>query len=427
MFDEQIVNIAIESKFHERKCGKIDPHIFLEMVVLLYHNHKEDSLEILCERLRSRYGIEISKQGLDQRFTEKASDFLLKVIGKLIEIQYAPCLKLNPFLDSFSKVKIKDSTEFKGSSKNADDYPGFNGLGTASCFQVQFEMDLKTCKTEDLFLTNALNSDHQDAIDTIESILPGELIIRDLGYVSQDRLDEIHNKHAFYLNKIKKKVNLYDADLNQISYKNLHNELKKVNGGALEKRLYAGDKINHLSRVIYKLVPDHVYKERIESLKKKSKNGKRISKEERSREAMNIYITNAEQERLPAEVAIDLYRLRWQIEIEFKSWKSVAKISSLKDTRTARTECYILGKLIWLMVRNQAKILLLHFNKYTSGISIIKFAKMEKLKKEMIVNLRGEAIVSFMNSMLSIPENLLIRESKNINKNAEKYLSITSI
>jgi hypothetical protein len=142
---------------------------------------------------------------------------------------------------------------------------------------------------------------------------------------------------------------------------------------------------------------------------------------------MNILITNADAAMLPAQVAVDLYRLRWQIEIEFKSWKSIAKIDSLKDSKTSRTECYILGKLIWLLLRNQAKIFVLHLNKFPSGISTIKFGKMEQLKKKMMLNLSGDQIVLFINNMLEIPEKLLRREGKKSNKNAEKYLSVLSI
>lgn len=426
LFNGNISEIAKQTGFHVRNSGKINPILFLEMVVLLYNDHKEDSLETLCERLRSKYNIEISKQGLDQRFNSRASEFLLEVIRKIMEIQYAPPLKMSPYLDSFSKVKIKDSTEFKGSPQNADVYPGFNGPGTASCFQVQLEIDLRTGKIEDLFLTSALNSDHKDALDTKESILPNELIIRDLGYVSQDRLNEINNINSFYLNKIKRSVNLYNKDLDFVSYGTLYRKLKKSNGGILEDEFYAGNKINHTSRLIYTLVPDKVYKERIDKLKK-SRKGKAITKEERCRSSINILITNVDSVRLPAQVAVDLYRLRWQIEIEFKSWKSIVKIASIKDTKTPRTECYILGKLIWLLLRNQAKIFVMHLNKFPSGISTIKFARMEKLKKEMMCNLSGEQIVIFINNMLGIPEKLLRREGKNTNKNAEKYLSIVMI
>jgi hypothetical protein len=134
LFNQDISEIATQSGFHVRNSGKIDSRVFLELVVLLYNNHKEDSLETLCECLRSQYGIEISKQGLDQRFTSNASEFLLQVIRKLMEIQYGPCLKMHSCLDSFTKVKIKDSTEFKGSPGNAYEYPGFGGPGTESCF-----------------------------------------------------------------------------------------------------------------------------------------------------------------------------------------------------------------------------------------------------------------------------------------------------
>jgi hypothetical protein len=104
LFNQDISEIAAQVDFMCEILARLIPRYFWNWLCC-YNNHKEDSLETLCERLRSQYGIEISKQGLDQRFTSKASAFLLQVICQLMEIQYAPCLKMHACLDSFTKVE----------------------------------------------------------------------------------------------------------------------------------------------------------------------------------------------------------------------------------------------------------------------------------------------------------------------------------
>lgn len=413
--------IAKKTGFQKRSGGKIDPWVFVDIVVLLYNNHKDDTLDNLCLKVSDRYKIDIKKQSLDERFSSSAADFLEEVLKHILELQLSTSIPMSPVLDNFTKVKIKDSTEFKGYSKNEDDYVGFNSPGTKSCFQIQFEFDLKTCKVEDLCLTSGNNSDQTDAKETMESILPGELLIRDLGYISQQMLNYINAKGATYLNKIKKNIPLFTDSGTELSY---HHILQKIKKGSLElweEELYVGKETDHKSRVIIVPVPEKVYRERIKEIKA-NKKGKEISKEERARARLNVLITNADEAELPAKVAVELYRIRWQIELEFKSWKSCAKLACLKDTKTPRTECYILGKLIWLVLVKQTKLIVSHVLRPPTGISPIKFGKVAKQKQMNMANLTTEAIYEFINSILETPGRFIAREVKKTNKVAAKYL-----
>ena len=45
-----------------------------------------------------------------------------------------------------------------------------------------------------------------------------------------------------------------------------------------------------------------------------------------------------------------VYRLRWQVELTFRNWKSLLKINVLKGTRTERVQCIIYGRLITIIM-----------------------------------------------------------------------------
>ena len=45
-----------------------------------------------------------------------------------------------------------------------------------------------------------------------------------------------------------------------------------------------------------------------------------------------------------------IYRLRWQMELTFKHWKSLFQIDVLKGTRPERIRCLIYGRLIVILV-----------------------------------------------------------------------------
>src|SRR5690606_37737359 len=65
---------------------------------------------------------------------------------------------------------------------------------------------------------------------------------------------------------------------------------------------------------------------------------------------LNLFVTNVEREKCDAEAIYELYTLRWQIELVFKTWKSVMKLHKIHSMNATRLECIILIKLLWVML-----------------------------------------------------------------------------
>jgi hypothetical protein len=71
------------------------------------------------------------------------------------------------------------------------------------------------------------------------------------------------------------------------------------------------------------------------------------------------------------------YRLRWQIELMFKIWKSLCHIDKVKQVKKERLECYIYAKLIdivlsWQIIGIVAKFTLAKDNKALSYYKAFK-------------------------------------------------------
>lgn len=90
---------------------------------------------------------------------------------------------------------------------------------------------------------------------------------------------------------------------------------------------------------------------RSEKCKKNAKK-KGIEKSDTTIELLgtSIYITNIKDEFLSAEQVHEFYSLRWQIEIIFKTWKSVFHIHGVKSVKIEWFQCQLYGKLILLFL-----------------------------------------------------------------------------
>jgi hypothetical protein len=65
---------------------------------------------------------------------------------------------------------------------------------------------------------------------------------------------------------------------------------------------------------------------------------------------LNLFVTNVEAEKCDAEAIYELYTLRWQVELIFKTWKSVMQLHKIQAMNAVRLECVILVKLLWVML-----------------------------------------------------------------------------
>ncbi len=126
----------------------------------------------------------------------------------------------------------------------------------------------------------------------------------------------------------------------------LEYELKSGETLELDK-VYLGKTQKFPNRlVVYKLTPEQTEKR----LKARATNErkKNITYRERSKRlcGISVYITNVPKQIVTKEQVHELYSLRWQIEILFKTWKPMFQIDRSKPNKISRFECHVYGRLI---------------------------------------------------------------------------------
>jgi hypothetical protein len=346
--------MAIETGFSRRR-SKLAPEVFFDLLFYAASMPQNSSLEYLVSYLESRYGITMRKQSLDDRFTIRAVNYVKCVLSELLRAQFSELLYSDEFLSGFGHVRIKDSTRFNVPSNLATHYKGTGGSGRASeaGISIQYEFDLKTGNFLELNITEALRNDQHDATESAGNVCKGDLVIRDLGYFSTPVLKKFTEKRACFLSRLHLSVLVYDDQGKEVDFKKCLAVMNKHGVEKLEMNVLIGnDKLP--VRLYIGRVPPEVYQQR---LRRKSKEGEKKGWQMKERtKAMlwfNLFITNADEERLPMEKIVPLYRFRWQIELMFKNWKSLFAIHALQKMKEERYITMLYIRLILIIVNLQ--------------------------------------------------------------------------
>jgi hypothetical protein len=347
----------------------LTPEVFFDLLFYASSLSKNSSLEYLVFYLDANYGIDMRKQSLDERFTEKTVHFVERVLLRLISEQFSDLLYCEEFLSCFNHVRIKDSTKYNVPRNLATKYKGSGGGGDTSDagISIQYEFDLKTGKFLDLHITEAVRNDQQDAKQTAENVCKNDLVIRDLGYFSASVLRKINGKEAFFLSRLKSDVLVCDENDREVDFEKLYKKLSKGRIAHCDKHVFiTGKKVP--VRLYTGLVPAAVYQERIRRKQQEEQTFRQVVTElvevlnDRGRQMkqrtkfllqFNLFVTNVDAKTLPAERIMPLYRFRWQVELQFLNWKSVFSIHKLQKMKESRYITMLYIRLILIIVNLQ--------------------------------------------------------------------------
>lgn len=360
------------------------------MVVLNNENLRKESLNDLTIILNKQYGIEITKQSLHERFNDKAVAYLKMALEKLLNSQIN---KENYFYYStnFNRILIKDSVCFQIDESLVEYYAGSGGSGSKAAVRIQFEYDLLGGTINDLSINAFNDQDATNSTATLEMLKNGDLVIRDLAYMHLSALGQfIENGVSFLcrLNTQTKAYQMTDGKFKELNFRVITKRMKEYNINRTTEDVYIGEKEKLKVRMFIYLLPEKEYNKRIRKAEKNAKKkGRKIGKDFKARACLNLFITDLDDDSISIENCWCLYKLRWQIELMFKVWKSIWEIDEIKKVKKARLECYILSKLLvvvlcWPIVWSTAKAL------YQNEKKVLSFMKAFKTLRRYASELR---------------------------------------
>lgn len=340
---------AKETGFTQRQM-KVTGANFCQTVVFGWLQDPEATLEALCQT-GVTVGLEITPQGLDQRFTQVASNCLYQVLqAALAETIQSKAVAI-PVLQRFNGVYIEDSSSITLPEELASVWSGCGGSGSASngAVKLQVRWDMLHGELDGPYLTDGRT--HDRVASTLNQPLPeGSLLIRDLGYWKLDALEKIDKAGCFWLSRAQAQTGFVDSAGQQWSQSAY---VRQQVNDSFDIPIELGLKKRLKARLVGFRVPAAVAQERRRKLKEVSKRkGQTVSSERLALCDWALFVTNVPADQLaPAEILV-LARLRWQIELLFKLWKSHGHIDKSRSEKPWRILCELYAKLIAMIIQH---------------------------------------------------------------------------
>jgi len=103
--------------------------------------------------------------------------------------------------------------------------------------------------------------------------------------------------------------------------------------------------------MIIELMPEEVVNKRLKKTNAlNKKKGQKTSDNYKTRACFNLYITNVAETVLEAGAIVKIYKIRWQVELVFKAWKSIFGIDNNNPMKYERLICLLNIRLLLILI-----------------------------------------------------------------------------
>lgn len=347
IFDKRKINKVAKNEGFIKRKRKLTGFQFLVSLVFGLISTKTPSLASIIDSAE----IKVTRQSLHEHFSQRAVSFLQKV---LIHIQQ---LCISEKIDSellrhFSKVLVCDSSWWKVHDKLCLLFPGFKGIAGKTLCKLQLCYDFLKGQIESFAITKGTENDASYSSKLLKRINKRDLILVDLGFFSCKFFSKINQIGAYFVSRLRTEFTILDV-VHQKEI-NLVKILRKIKCTRFEAQVILYSKKNKHKvqcRLICEKVPTQVAEQRRRKRREISRRkGNNVKKNTLFLYGWTLMITNVPQEILPAEKVLDLYKVRWHIELVIKQLKSTLNIDRVTTKNKYRLLCEIYATLIAAMV-----------------------------------------------------------------------------
>jgi len=359
-YDNQLNIMAKKTNFVQRSSSRINGTEFIQSMILASIDPKSCPLSGIVDTLVTiNPQAKMSVSGLRQRINSpEAVVFLVEAYTNTVESKLKKMsTELNSLsnkydkgaLQYFSEVLLHDSSSCTLNEILKDKFKGSSGLASKSLVKIDLIHDLKANHVEEVIITDVSEPDIVLSKRILKHVKKTTLVIQDLGFFEIETFEKINEKEGYYLSRLLSGVLVYlnKVDKNPIDL-GKHLLMLSKKGKSLDIEVFVTKK-KMRTRLLAYLVPDEVFNKRRRDYDKKY-NGRTASAETIARQRFTILITNVPKEIWSWKIVGTIYKIRWQIELLFKVWKSQLNFNYLEGTKSERIYCLIYARLLAIIL-----------------------------------------------------------------------------
>lgn len=359
---ERVDEIAKETGFIKRK-RLVTANDFLSLIFQLQGNLVDYSIQELCAKLCSEQDILISRAAVDKKFTPEAVLFLQRLVHEFLREHQQLEFSVLSLLETwpFTSIRVLDST-----TVSVPDHLKQRAQKTQQASaKIQFEVNILSGQSTFLDISFQHVNDAKMGAYRIPFINENELCLQDLGFFNFEHFKKIEEYEGMYISKVR--ADAYLAYQNpfpsfhpndEVIQSSLYQRIDLVKlcekltpGEYLElENVYFGRDAHFQARCIIFALDCHQKEKHLQKIDRRAtKSGKVPKKVVRDLAGITIYMSNL-PDWISARQIVELYRLRWQIELNFKVWKSYLEIDHFKIMKKERWLCHLYGTLLIYLI-----------------------------------------------------------------------------
>ena len=336
--------LARRSGFLKRKPRKIPMNDFLLALVSL-----AAEAVLSLERIAAVIGlvahVTYSKQALSKRLNAQVESFLAQVAAALFG-KLSDDARTQGLFRPFRRVLLHDSTVEALPDALASLFPGSSNQRKKkrAALKIQFIADILKGTLVQCSLSGFTRNDQAAAPDILPVAQCGDLIIRDLGYFALPVMAALGLKGSYFLSRYKHGLRVYDLQGQPLD---LVRELK-IHARFDREVLLGAEQVR--ARLVARPAPEAVANERRRKARANHDGRYQPVREHLVLMGWNIFVTNVSREVWPPQCLGPLYRLRWRIEMIFKSWKSHLGLRQFNARSACLLRLSVMTKLLFCVL-----------------------------------------------------------------------------
>ncbi len=346
-----VADAAAKTSGFIKRQRKLTGSRFVQTLVFGWLSNPCSTYEELAQTAAT-IGLCITPQAIEQRFNESAAELLKTTLEATIEQVLCADEQAIPLLSRFNGVYLQDSSwitlpdelgqVWRGCGSGAD-------KGGQASLKIQLRLELLSGALEHLSLTDGKTHDCK-AQKGFNPLAAGSLRLADLGYFSLDELKQMTDTGVLWLTRLKTNCQLFNTDGMPLC---LPKWLAAHQGSQLDCPIRLGKDAKLPCRLLAQRVSPQVANKRRRRIKTEAKNKGRTPSQSRLALAdWNLYLTNISTQQLTLDEACVIARVRWQIELMFKLFKSHGQIDTSTSQKPYRILCEVYAKLIAMVIQH---------------------------------------------------------------------------